>query len=184
MRMALILAVATIGAAGAAPAFAQEAGSVGVTMGYPSLGVLWRASDRVAIRPEFSFAGSSSESDSSSFEVESEGWAFGTGASVLFTLSKSDNLRTYIGPRFTYTRTSASNESSGFVMTAESTTTNHGVGGAGLFGAEYSLGRRFAVFGELGLGFSRSSTALSNSNAKVTGFSWGTRTGVGVIFFP
>jgi hypothetical protein len=190
MRMARILAVvAIIGLAGATPAGAQEAGSVGLTMGYPaSVGVLWRANDRVAIRPELSLAGSTSDSGSSSFgssfTVQSEGWALGTGVTVLFTLKKYDNLRTYFGPRFTYTRTSSTSESSGFVTTSEDTTTSTSVGGAGLFGAQYSLGSRFAVFGELGFGFARSTTKLRNSDAKFSGNSWGTRTGAGVIFFP
>ena len=41
-------------------ASAQGAGKTGVTMGYPaSIGVIWHASDKVAIRPELSLIGGS-----------------------------------------------------------------------------------------------------------------------------
>ena len=45
-------------------AAAQERGDVGVFMGYPSLGLIWQVSDKVALRPEISFDVSSTEIDS------------------------------------------------------------------------------------------------------------------------
>ena len=40
----------------AKPAVGQEKGQVGLTVGYPaSVGVVWHAVDRVAVRPEFTF---------------------------------------------------------------------------------------------------------------------------------
>lgn len=47
------------------PAAAQESGQVGVAMGYPgSIGIIWHASERMAIRPDFNVAQTSSESKS------------------------------------------------------------------------------------------------------------------------
>ena len=70
--------------AGVVRADAQEKGQAGITMGYPaSIGVLWHLSDRVAIRPEFSFT----NTDSSSVSLVSAGtqfWSLGTGVSALF----------------------------------------------------------------------------------------------------
>jgi hypothetical protein len=173
-------------ALGATPAAAQDRGKVGITMGFPaSIGVLWRASDKVAIRPELALSGNSSESTSSSFESEANGWTIATGASILFYLNTYDNLRTYFTPRFTYSRLSTTSELDGPFTDPTTKTTGNSVGATGSFGAEYSLGNKFAVFGEAGFGFSRASTTSSSTTAaKVTGNSWGTRAGVGVIFFP
>src|SRR5438105_2116566 len=76
---------------------AQDAGSIGVTMGYPSIGVIWHASDKVAIRPEVSLTGSHSDSsDSDSLSVS-------TGLSaLLYGGAGTDNVRPYFSPRFTY----------------------------------------------------------------------------------
>ena len=50
-----VLALLLCGVTGAA---AQDGGKAGITMGYPaSIGILWHAGDRVAIRPEFSISG-------------------------------------------------------------------------------------------------------------------------------
>lgn len=169
---------------GATPAAAQDSGKVGISMGYPaSIGVLWRASDKVAIRPELSISGGTSDVTSSSFESESDGWAIGTGVSALFYLHRYDHLRTYFSPRFTYSRTTNNSTLSSFTN-SESKTTNKSAGAAGSFGAEYSLGEKFAVFGEVGFGFNHTTANSSTSPSKVSGNTWGSRTGVGVIFFP
>ena len=191
MRIARILSLAAFTGLGAVSmAGAQDQGKVGITMGYPaSIGVLWRVSDKVAIRPELSLSGGSAETSGSSFESESDNWNISTGASVLFYLHKYDQLRTYFSPRFTYSRLSTTNEASG-VTNSTTTTTGNSFGGAGLFGAEYSLGNKFAVFGEVGFGLNHTTTEGSSSFlpntslAKQTGNTWGSRAGIGVIFFP
>ena len=44
------------------PAHAQEGGNLGLVVGYPAnIGLLWHATERVAVRPEVSFAISSNE---------------------------------------------------------------------------------------------------------------------------
>ncbi len=81
-------------------------------------------------------------SSESLVDDESHFSSLGTGVSVLFYSPLSDNLNTYVAPRFSYTRTS------GDSTTTESTTDMYSFGG--MFGAHYSLGQRFAVFGEVG----------------------------------
>src|SRR5215210_2698394 len=96
---------------GARAAVAQDAPAVGITMGYPGIGVIWRASERVAVRPEISLSFASTATDTSlvlpvSVDRETNDWSIGTGVSVLFYLPKSDNLRTYLAPGFHYNRSS------------------------------------------------------------------------------
>ena len=70
---------------------AQGAGKTGVTMGYPaSIGIVWQASDKVAIRPELSFSGGSSKITGSPATFDGSNWTLGTGASVLFYLHTYD----------------------------------------------------------------------------------------------
>ena len=185
MRIARIAALAAVvGLAAASNAGAQDQRTVGITMGYPaSIGVLWQLSDKVAIRPELSISGADSDANSASFVSETSSWALGTGVSALFYLHKYDRLRTYVVPRFTYSRTSNTTSTSSFT-TSENTTTTTNTGFSGSFGAQYSLGDRFGVFGEVGFGFNHSSGNSDISVTKVSGNTWGSRTGVGVIFFP
>ncbi len=169
----MIVSVATAGA--------QDSPRVGITMGYPaSFGVLWHVSDRVALRPELSFALSDSSSESI-VDDQTNFWSLGTGISVLFYSSISDNLRTYVAPRFSYGRTS------GDTNNTDSTTDSYMYGGT--FGAQYSLSRRFAAFGEVGVNYSHQSSTVISTIGPVTntitshGNAFGIRTAVGVILY-
>src|SRR3989442_6914007 len=76
---------------------AQEQGKVGITMGYPaSIGILWHATEKVALRPELSITGSHSDSS------DSDSVTVGTGLSALFYGAGGNNVRPYISPRFNY----------------------------------------------------------------------------------
>ena len=176
--------IAALGAcvmmAGTPRAEAQEKGQAGITMGYPaSVGVLWHLSERVAIRPEFSFSNSDSSS-AALLDASSQFWTLGTGVSVLFYTPVRDNLRTYVAPRFSYIRTHGDSN------ITTSTTTSYSI--AGMFGAHYSLGRRFGVFGEVGLGYARlTGSSMSDliPQTRITNHSdsIGTRSGVGVVLY-
>jgi opacity protein-like surface antigen len=60
---------------------------------------------------------------------------------------------------------------------------------AGSFGAEYALGRRFSLFGELGLAYAHGTSSFRSSGATSSGTSTGTdtrfatRTAVGVVIW-
>ena len=127
----------------ATPASAQEAGHVGVTVSAPSaIGVIWHVTPRVAIRPDLSF--SFNESDAEVTDISSQ--SFSLGGSVLFYTGRWDNLQTYVTPRLSYSWSSSSIEGSGSTLDA----TQDGWGLSGSFGAQYTLGTRFAVFAEAG----------------------------------
>jgi len=162
---------------------AQEPGKAGLTMGFPgSIGILWHATDKLAIRPDFTFARSTLDAPASSST-----WSFGTNISALLYIRKYENVRTYFSPRFSYSRTSStlSVSSPTQLVFADQTTTTSATGGAGLFGAQYSPAARFSVFGEAGLSFSHRATGplLNNTSTKVKGNGWGTTAGVGVVFY-
>jgi hypothetical protein len=172
-----------------ATANAQEAGQVGLTMGYPaSIGVLWHASDSVGVRPEIAFSTSTSDNEFGADTTNVSG-----GASGLFYVAKLDRVRAYVSPRFSYGH--ATSDSAGTIGIALKNSTYNVVGS---FGAQYTPHKRFAVFGETGVGYSRSKTSTTTvvstvvlppgleparptTTSTLTGFS--TRTGVGVIFY-
>lgn len=164
-----------------ATATAQDSPRVGITMGYPaSIGVLWHVADRIALRPEFSFTLTDTSSESL-LNDETNFWTLGAGVSVLFYSPMTDNLRTYVAPRFSYGRTSGDSNNT------DSTTDIYTL--AGMFGAQYSLGRRFAAFGEVGFSYARqngtSATTIGPLTTRVSshGNAFGTRTGVGVVLY-
>ena len=179
--LALCSALAALLPAGAA---AQEQHKVGIVMGYPaSLGVLWHASDKIAVRPELTLSGSSTETSSSSLDIEGDGWNLGTGVSALFYLRTEDRLKTYFSPRFTYTHASSTSSASG-VTTSELKQTTNTVGVSGSFGAQYAVGDRFTVFGELGFAFSHLHSKSSLAPSSGSGNGWGLHSGVGIVFYP
>ena len=160
------------------PAAAQERGQTGITMGYPaSIGVVHHVTNSIAVRPELSFSHTATET-SSDFGGATDGWSLGTGISVLFYLKPIENVRTYVSPRFTFSRTSSTAESD---FTETSTSTGNAFSVSGSFGAQYTPHRRFAVFGEVGFGLIDSS--VETRLTKVSSFNWGTRTGFGAILY-
>ena len=188
---------------------AQDAPRVGLTMGYPSsVGVIWRLNDRVAVRPEVTLSRSTGDvtgSDVSGLSpiTTNDSTGAGVGISALFYLHRWDGLRTYVSPRFSYSRISASASTSGSTLLSDSTASLYLTSGS--FGAQYSLGRHFGLFGEIGLGYTATTTtATSTLTISITTFVNGvatattrtqlvtsgshsntvaTRSGVGVIFF-
>jgi hypothetical protein len=167
-------------------ALAQEHGKAGVTVGYPGdIGILWHASDAIAIRPVFSFSHSSSESATGG---GSSGWSTGVGVSALFYLKKYDNVRTYVSPQFTWTHTSAeitpTLPSQGTAAPSVNNS-NNGTGGNGAFGVQYTPSPHFGVYGELGIGYAHQKTTFGTTTPLSSkGSTWGGFAGVGVVFYP
>lgn len=200
MRRSIGFVLVMLGAA--THAQAQESGRFGITMGYPaSIGFIWHLSDRVAIRPEISFSQNTADSTSTivftsngtrvttvSSTAANDQWTVGVGASALLYVGRWESLRTYVSPRFVYTRNSAtSTETTSATVTSiqpasEFISQSYFVSGA--FGAQYALGRRFGVFGEVGLGFSHNTTDSTQNGAGTSrGHTIGSRTGAGVILY-
>jgi len=181
MRVGILLLACSIVVGATTPATAQDTTKLGITMGYPaSIGLLWHVSDRVALRPEFSFTLTDGSSESI-VNADTNFWSLGTGVSVLFYSSLTDNLRTYVAPHFSYSRTS------GDADTTESSTDVYSI--AGMFGGQYNLSRRFAAYGEVGFGYSHQTGTVTSKIAQFSttisshGDTVGTRTGVGVVLY-
>jgi hypothetical protein len=164
-------------------ASAQERGQVGAVMGYPAaVGFIWHVSDRFAIRPEVSFSHSSTESETSILGItsSSDTWTLGGGGSALWYLGSTDRVRTYFSPRVVFGH--SSNESSSSIV---GPITGNTISASGSFGAQYTPVRKFAIYGEVGYGFSRLHSKLRTpiSTSATTGWAWATRSAAGVIFY-
>ena len=103
-------------------ASAQDEPRVGVVMGYPaSIGIVWHVTSKLALRPEISVSSSTNEltatstisvggsTVTNSTTTSNDNWQLLTGVSALFYLTKHENLRTYVSPRWAYTRVESSN---------------------------------------------------------------------------
>jgi hypothetical protein len=171
--------------AGGGVANAQEKGQTGLTLGYPaSVGVIFHLTDRVALRPEFSVSKSTTSDELSSpiGSTSTGSWALGVGVSGLFYIKKWDNLRAYLSPRFTYTRSQTTLDTNVLAGVRTVANTLNSYGAIGSFGAQYSLSRRFGAFGEVGFGYTRqTSRGISGSTTQTNAV--GTRSGAGFIFY-
>jgi hypothetical protein len=194
-----------------APAFAQEPGQVGVSMGYPaSVGVVWHVADRIAIRPEISLVQTSTDittvttltfSTPSGTQTQqitraqftTDSTTVGAGVSALFYVWKQEALRAFLTPRYAYTRGTSTTAGSGAAAApSDITTKNHFVSGS--FGAQYALGRKFGVYGEIGLGYTHSrvdnasttggiASGTASTTTDTTSHGVSTRSGAGVVFY-
>lgn len=162
----------------AAPAFAQQPGTVAVVASSSGLGVQFKAGERLALRPEFSFSVGSTETTASAITAKADSSTVGLGLSAPIYLHRQDRFGAYVSPQFTRLRSKTS-----LGTVDDPAQSQYSV--AGSFGADYRVGDRFMVFGELGLAYrwqSIESTALSTTAVKT--HATGTRSVVGVgIFF-
>jgi hypothetical protein len=166
---------------------AGQARQFGVTVGYPgSVGVVWQPASHVAVRPSITFrnSGSDAADDVGNFESSS----LSTTISALLYVRASSPLRLYVTPRYSFGRTSSTTTIEvpqlqfpfGTLTTTTFTTkrTTHEHGLAGLIGAEYRLGDRFGVFGEVGVLYTRASLSSAADNWAV-----GSTSGIGVTLY-
>ncbi len=202
-RVAIAIGFAAVVLAGR-DAAAQEAGRVGITMGYPSsFGIVWHISDRIAIRPAISLARASIENEDevassllgpliteSGSRTETDSWSIGVDLSALFYVGEWDNVRAYVAPAYNYSHTSSELEISlpRPVGTTSLDTTVNTQGVRGTVGVQFTPHRHFAIYGETGIEYRWSETdfedgLLSLVSRESTGNTLGTRSGVGVIFY-
>ncbi len=170
----------------AASAVAQETGQVGLTMGYPTtIGIIWHVSDTAALRPEFSYAHNSGETSSPAAGVlaTSSGNSTGVGLSALFYVRKWDSVGAYITPRYFYSHSSTTSEAMGAPVNGSSTTTNSGHSVTGSVGVQYSVNRRFGVFGEAGFGYTHGKGSSTSSSSEVRTNLWAMRGAIGAILY-
>ena len=191
MRLRVLGVVIITLAVVANTASAQDEPRIGITMGYPaSVGVVWHVTDRVALRPELTATSSNNDvtatTSTGSTLNTNDNWQVLFGVSAMLYLSKHEGLRTYISPRWAYTRVGSTSVSGSPTSTSSSVGQTQFVSGS--LGAEYSLGRRFAVFGELGVGYNHTTNSPTGSSpvplfTTSTSNTVGTRSGAGVILY-
>lgn len=158
---------------GASPASAQSASKAGLTMSSGSaIGVYIPLGDQVTIRPQIAFQRTTAELPVGGSTTATT-WS--PGVSLLLTLKTWDSTRLYVSPQYVYSRGNA--ESNG----SESKGTAHSV--TGIIGAQHTLGSRFAVFGEVGMGWSKAESKSSTGTAGATSRVWTTRSTIGGILF-
>jgi hypothetical protein len=187
MFRSLGIMIVVLGMCTAGTALAQDTGRVGVVLGYPaSIGVVWQASGRVAVRPQVTINGSWGDSTpttttapSSGFTIS--GWATSVGAAAIFYVGDRAGLRTYVAPAVSYGWSSSTTESG--QSRSENTSSAYLLSGS--LGAEYALGKRCAVFGELGLAYTRqdSELRLATAGSDSTTHTIGVRSAIGVILY-
>jgi hypothetical protein len=188
--------------AAAAPASAQEAGSVGLSIGHPTaVGVAWQVTDRIAVRPEvdlafggaeytmtFGFFGPGIQSVSSTTTADVR--TVGLGVSALFTVFQQDSLSVYVSPQYQRLSATSRRTETTDVMGTPITTTEESTDGSyevsGALGVRYRFGNRFGVFGEVGLAHERDNDDLDSTIGELTENRYSNtrlRSGVGVVLW-
>jgi hypothetical protein len=160
-------------------AWAQDKGDTGLTISAPSaIGIIWHPSERLAIRPDFSFGLTETDGEGTLPDISSKSFALGVSA-LLYT-HRWDELRLYVSPRFTYSHATTSIDNP--LNIGDSTLSSWTASGS--IGGQYALGTRFGVFAEAGLSYSsqRSETESSIVPERTT-WTFGTRTAVGGILY-
>jgi hypothetical protein len=151
-------AVLSLTFAAATEARAQETNRIGLLMGVPALvGFDWELSERVGLRPDFSFTLASSTR------------ALSAGLSGVFYVRRWDALRVYVSPRFSHTL-NRNVAGGGFTTTTSSA--------SGSLGGQYALASRFSIFAEVGAAYTHS---RQSSNASTNAIA--NRSAVGAILF-
>jgi hypothetical protein len=147
---------------------AQDSTHKGLVFGLRGPGLFIPVSPTAAVR--FQAAATVSTSNGLDF------WTTSLGASGVFYRRSWDALRTYIGPGITYT----------YSWTSNNPARTEILSGSFYFGTEYVLARRFSVFGELGVAYSRTTgSRVGPANDVIpmapSGF-WSLTNGVGLLF--
>lgn len=180
----------------AGPAAAQDAGSLGATMGYPgAVGVIWHVTDRIALRPDVTLTRSSSESTTTgpgffpgtelSSTTTSEGWGTTVGLSALVTVRTIERLRIYLTPRLAWSHSSSDNQAGVSGNRSSYDVATRGLVTSASVGTQYGLHDHFAIFGEVGLQYSdlETNSDYPGSRNRTDSTSFGLRSAVGVTVY-
>ena len=128
--------IAAILAFGASRVGAQEQGRVALDLGYPpAFAVLWRVTDRVALRPELSFSYTGGDQIATT-------WTVTPGASALVSIHPAGALTPYVGARVAE------------LLIKDGTGPEQWLA-AGLLGARFAIQRHFGVSAETGVAYTR-----------------------------
>lgn len=156
------------------PASAQSSSKVGIAMSSASaVGVYIPVGDRFAIRPQMVLQRTTTKPSGAAPETTQSMLA--PGVALLLTLTNWDSTRVYASPQYVYSRATA--DTNGSVSRGVAHVVN------AMIGAQNQLGSRFAVFGEVGLSWSKAQNTLSTGVVGTGSRSWTTRSTIGGILF-
>ena len=159
----------------AEPAAAQDAGDKGLTVSAPSaIGLIWHVTPKMAVRPELSFSLGGSDGGGTTPDISNH--SFTLAGSALLYMARWENLQTYVSPRLSYSWAGTS-------IDQGVETSQDGWSAAGSFGAQYSLGERFAVFAEAGVAYAGSNWETSLTSNDRSSWTFGTRTQIGATVY-
>lgn len=153
-------------------AYAQDDPKIGLTVSSPgAFGAIWQLNGRVAVRPEITLSRATGDSvggdvtGAPSPVTTNDSSSIGVAVSGLFYFARKDALRPYVSPRFTYARSDASAATDNGTITGPTTSDSivSAYSGAASLGAQYAIGRRFSVFGELGASYTRTTTTSTST---------------------
>ena len=200
MRTRIVTLMAIGFSLAAASAHAQEKGRLGISMGYPArVGVLWHATERIAIRPSVSFDHSRAEFETRTPVLgnigaitttsATESTSVGLRVDALFSVGTWDNVRAYVAPGYGYEWSDFSATTSTVVAGLPGLSNNtetldrdgHGHEVSGTFGARYTPHPHFGVFGEAGLRYFSGHIGLGEASSTLNLVE--TTAGAGVIFY-
>lgn len=171
---------------------AQEKGKVGLNIGFPTYGMTWNLTERFALRPEITFSRSTANSRALAVPpsvapspLESKSYSISGGISGLLYMHKWEDLSVYVSPRYLYSWSkSQSNQTTGTIL-SDAKSPFHSISGA--LGAQYTLNKRFGLFGEAGLGYgwghSSSNSSSASFSVRSESHSLSPRGSVGLILY-
>ena len=132
---------------------AQEHERVALDLGYPpALALLWRASERVALRPELSFSYTGGD-QTLTF------WTLTPGASALVSIHPSGALTPYVGGRLA-------------ALLIKNGTGPEQWLAAGLVGARFAMERHFGISAETGVAYTRVRFRFGPQGTTVSSDTW------------
>lgn len=149
----VVLLLSAVGAA--TEASGQDKGSIGLNLGYPTVGVTWHVAETVALRPElsFSFGSASTTSGSGADGSESDAWGVGFGISALFYVAEWEGVKGYVVPRVLVSRSSSDGLSTTGASLIETKGRTYDL--SAMAGTQYALNSRISVFGEIGINYGK-----------------------------
>jgi len=186
----------------AASGLAQEKGNIGLlfkTGGINSVGASYELSDTMTLRASLGLSASSSETEIQYLFLEKNSHdmnEYNVSLGLFFDLVKKKDLTLYSGVEVGYAysnyeyKISPQYAAAGIILYPESQGKDKANGYTGniLLGVHHKIGKKFAVFGEIGFGvLKRKTKELSMENVlKITDETtqWNLkRSGIGVVFY-
>jgi len=151
-------------------------GKVGLT--FPTTGIIWHVSDRVAVLPNAGYSYSWGDTAYGS----STGWTLGAGVSLRVYAWEWKGLHLFLSPKYSYGRNSGTSDyapPTGSPSTSTSIGNSHLI--SGTWGLQYPISERISIYGDYGLAYSRATSSQmpdsvsgdAHSSSIRTGGSWG-----------